>query len=258
MKNTKIVIISLDKSGERVKQISKALDNLSLTFDIFDAVDGRDNKKHYLFTKYNHRKRLLIKGKPLRGPQLGCYSSHYLLWEKCVSLNEPIIVLEDDAVIIPDQFLNFYNNIQNVKSDYQCIRLFYNQTKKSKFLVVENFDAFEIIKFLKGPMYTVGYYLTPAGAEKFLENSGEWILPVDIYMDRFWQNKVECYGVTPVCVAHGGGVFGSDIGKISPEEEKVKRNFFTKIRREIFAAKELISRMTHNLKYRFKFFREYC
>ena len=29
----------------------------------------------------------------------GCFFSHWLLWNKCVELNEPIIVLEHDAVI---------------------------------------------------------------------------------------------------------------------------------------------------------------
>jgi len=29
----------------------------------------------------------------------GCWFSHYYLWEKCLELNEPIVVLEHDAVI---------------------------------------------------------------------------------------------------------------------------------------------------------------
>ena len=34
-----------------------------------------------------------------------CFASHYLLWEKCVELNEPILILEHDAIFktnIPD------------------------------------------------------------------------------------------------------------------------------------------------------------
>lgn len=31
--------------------------------------------------------------------QRGCWFSHFLLWNKCVELNEPIVVLEHDAVI---------------------------------------------------------------------------------------------------------------------------------------------------------------
>ena len=251
MENTKIFIITLDKSSDRLKQISDALKSIFIKFEIFDAIDGRDNKEHYLFSKYNHKKRLFIKGKPLKGPQLGCYASHYLLWEKCVTLNEPIIVLEDDAIIEQKKFLKFYNNISLLKSEYECIRLFYNPKRKNKFLHVESFSEFEIIKFNKGPMHTVGYYITPDGAGKFLQNSKEWILPVDIFMDRFWKNKVECYGIEPVCVNHGREIFGSDIGSSNSSEKKVKRNLLIKIRRELFAVKELFFRTCHNLKFKF-------
>ena len=40
--------------------------------------------------------------------EMGCFASHYLLWKKCVELNEPIIILEDDvefcAPILPLKF----------------------------------------------------------------------------------------------------------------------------------------------------------
>ena len=50
-----------------------------------------------MFQRYNENKRLNAKGYPLTLSQLGCYASHYSMWEKCVELDYPIIVLEDDA-----------------------------------------------------------------------------------------------------------------------------------------------------------------
>jgi GR25 family glycosyltransferase involved in LPS biosynthesis len=32
--------------------------------------------------------------------KIGCFMSHYLLWQKCVALDEPILILEHDAVFI--------------------------------------------------------------------------------------------------------------------------------------------------------------
>jgi len=40
----------------------------------------------------------------------GCFTSHYLLWKKCLELNEPILILEHDAHFesnIPEEVLNF-------------------------------------------------------------------------------------------------------------------------------------------------------
>ena len=35
---------------------------------------------------------------PLTKGEVGCFLSHWRLWEKCIELNEPILILEDDAV----------------------------------------------------------------------------------------------------------------------------------------------------------------
>jgi glycosyl transferase family 25 len=43
----------------------------------------------------------------------GCFLSHYLLWEKCISINEPIGILEHDALFvrpIPDDILNLFTH----------------------------------------------------------------------------------------------------------------------------------------------------
>jgi hypothetical protein len=44
-------------------------------------------------------KPLLHKGSMKKLGMWGCFFSHFALWNKCVELNEPIIVLEHDAVI---------------------------------------------------------------------------------------------------------------------------------------------------------------
>ncbi|CCF80089.1 putative lipopolysaccharide biosynthesis protein [Helicobacter bizzozeronii CCUG 35545] len=36
--------------------------------------------------------------------ELGCYASHYSLWQKCIQLHEPIAILEDDVHLKPHFF----------------------------------------------------------------------------------------------------------------------------------------------------------
>lgn len=31
-------------------------------------------------------------------PEMGCFASHYRLWQRCIELNEPVIILEHDAM----------------------------------------------------------------------------------------------------------------------------------------------------------------
>lgn len=43
----------------------------------------------------------------------GCFMSHYLLWKKCIELNEPIIIFEHDALMIrplPDNILDLFTH----------------------------------------------------------------------------------------------------------------------------------------------------
>ncbi len=99
---------------------------MDLEYSIFPAVNGHTDKA-LLFERYDEQKSQLYRGKSLTKGQLGCYASHYLLWEKCIKLNEPIIVLEDDALLYPDAFLDIVAHIDKLAGKFECIRLFDNK-----------------------------------------------------------------------------------------------------------------------------------
>jgi len=50
--------------------------------------------------------------KKTTAPIAGCFTSHYMLWKKCVELNEPILILEHDA--------QFDRNIPDIEFD-KCV-----------------------------------------------------------------------------------------------------------------------------------------
>jgi GR25 family glycosyltransferase involved in LPS biosynthesis len=64
-------------------------------YEFFKAYDGRD---------FSYMQNRVLKSwvDPSRGTtttdgEIGCFLSHYALWEKCVKLNEPIVIFEDDV-----------------------------------------------------------------------------------------------------------------------------------------------------------------
>lgn len=99
----KIFIINLPTSTDRKKNISEQLSSMNLEYHLFPAVNGKTDN-HPLLSHYDDGLSQKFRSKSLTKGQLGCYASHYLLWEKCVKLNEPIIVIEDDALIYPVPF----------------------------------------------------------------------------------------------------------------------------------------------------------
>lgn len=243
---TKIFVINLESSIERKENISRQLDELSLSFELFSAVDGRTSPPHPLLKYYNDNLSQTYRAKTLSAGQLGCYASHYLLWKKCVELNQPIIVIEDDALLFKEAFLNFLQNIRDIPETVECVRLFSNKRRKYDSYEVFEVKSISIHKFTKGHMSATGYFLTPSGAKKLLNNSNEWYMAVDIYMDRFWQNEVECYGTAVPCLTNDPK-FDSDIGY---EKRTSTRSLFKKFKREWFNLNETIQRHLHNIKFK--------
>nr|WP_257874378.1 glycosyltransferase family 25 protein [Helicobacter sp. 11S02596-1] len=135
--------------------------------------------------------------------ELGCFASHYLLWEKCVQINESIIVLEDDIEILP----NFFDALTHIaKNRFEYVRLMQLSTAKSCQLD-EHFG------FLKHYAFgTQGYYLTPKGAQKFLRYAKKWVEPVDLYMDRYWKHGVLNVIYTPCPIRQNTHALESTIG----------------------------------------------
>lgn len=243
----KIFVINLESSTERKKNISRQFGELPLLFELFPAVDGRISPPHPLLSNYKDELSQTYRAKTLSAGQLGCYASHFLLWEKCVELNQPIIVVEDDALLFKKAFLNFIQDIPDIPEAVECIRLFKNKRRKYHSYEIFKCNSTSIHKFTKGHMSATAYYLRPSGAKKLLKHSQEWYMAVDIYMDRFWKHGVECYGTEVPCLTNDPK-FDSDIGYA---RRTTTRSFMKKCRREYFNLSETIQRYFHNARFSF-------
>jgi glycosyl transferase, family 25 len=237
-----IFVINLKRSEDRWANMARQFESMGLKATRFEAVDGYAGH-HFLFDRYDDELSWRLKGRRFSPGQLGCYASHYLIWHECVRKGLPIIVLEDDAIIEPVIFRAFLDNAGFFTDHFECIRLFENNSKHHKAILVQDYGKFAVFKYTKGPMRAIGYYLTPSGAKKFLEHAGRWFLPVDITMDRFWANRVECHGISPACVKNA-----PDYETTVPKHVK-KRSLVTRFRRESFSGREGLSRFFYNIKF---------
>ncbi len=246
--DVKVIVLTLRQSTDRQTRIKRLLDDANIPFEFFWGVDGRKDDDPS-FSMYDESIRLRTKGHPMSPGQLGCFASHYKLWESCVAENRNYIVLEDDALFDKENFLAFIKNLPSLPSHFECLRLFKNKTRNHKEYVIAKVGAFEVIRYTKGPMSTMGYYLTPEAAEKFLISANPIFLPVDIFMDRYWVNDVVCLGINPAFVFIDSE-FESTIGY---RKRSDRRPLFIRFNRELFTLTERVRRYFYNLRLRRKY-----
>ncbi|MDR9424093.1 MAG: glycosyltransferase family 25 protein [Marinobacter sp.] len=233
----KIFVVSLKSALERRNHIQQQFDTIGVPFRFFDAVDGRVDQ-HPVFEQYDEKKGLRRKGYSLTAGELGCFTSHYSLWQKCVELNEPIVVIEDDAELEP----GFKEAVKEIEalSPFGYVRLFVNGRYRP-YKIIDRFGKYDIVQYLRGPSAARAYFLTPGSAKKFLHSAREFCLPVDDHMDQFWVHDVPCRGLMPGIVKNETG-FDSSIGEVN---KKKKSNKFT---REISSLVSAFSRKLYVFK----------
>lgn len=243
-----IFVINLEKSAQRRQIIQKQFNKLpqKIDFQFFKAINGKENPDFYLFKKHNAEKRFKYKGSKTTLGQLGCFASHYLLWEECVKQNKPIIILEDDA-ILHNSFCDIYAFLGSEKNSYEFLWLSppapARRSQKGKFIAkIENTQS-DVQQFYKGWANTTGYYITPKAAQKLLEHNQEWIFDVDIEIDRYWENKINFLAITPACLEPDLSLESN----IPLDKGKKNRTITIKLKREFYALKDKVNKFIFDL-----------
>ena len=129
--------------------------------EIFPGINRKQSeeffKSHNLTWSYH---RQLPKPWPMTLAEMGCFASHYLLWKKCVDLDEPIMVLEDDIEFLaPVPALRFRDFIYLGKLPTYVGRTVMDTLPTS---------LHEVYYPFKCAVCTFAYGVTPDGARKLI------------------------------------------------------------------------------------------
>ncbi|MGB6241980.1 MAG: glycosyltransferase family 25 protein [Castellaniella sp.] len=246
MNTIPIRIISLASRPDRRQQIAAQFDRLGVSgYSFLDAVNGKQQPDHPLFAHYDPQARARVKGRgrDLQPSQLGCFASHYLLWQECADSGKPMIVVEDDA-ILKDNFPDMLDHAQALLQAWPFIWLHeYDLPGRDPSMNVGRIGPFTLSRKLKKHTCSVAYLLDPAGALALLKHCQAWVYPLDDTVFRFYEHGVENIVLQPACVAQDH-VSPSDITGAS---EGTRLPLQDKIRRELYHARDTVWRLLHNL-----------
>ena len=98
MKAFVIRLKGIDSSESLAQECILSGHRNNLHIELFDGIFGEEDIKSVTAT---YGIRPLKEGmKKNRLGVIGCFLSHYTLWLKCIKLNEPLIIFEQDAVVL--------------------------------------------------------------------------------------------------------------------------------------------------------------
>ena len=166
----KKIVISLKRRQDRKVEFKK--NNLK-DFKYLKAIDYKTlNNKNF---KVDENFRDPFLNRQTLKSEVACFLSHKKAWEECQRLYEPVIILEDDAVINDTWDEEYY---EKLLEDYEFIYLQRNENEPDK---VKSIDS--RIEKPSYPYNLTGYVIEPTTATKLLHNYKE-IIPVDEYIPR--------------------------------------------------------------------------
>ncbi len=224
-----VFVINLPDSAERRDRLSQRFKALGVVFHLFPAVNGKSLDLTAL-ANYPLEKRLRHYGKPLSPGEIGCYLSHYQLWQKLlVGPHEQMVIVEDD-IEIPDDFPEILQSLQTVSVPWEMIRLFGTRPRPAT-RIQDLYGAYHLARLKNVPSGACAYVLNRRGAEKLVAAGKEILIPVDTLMDRYWEHGLQIYAVQPYPISHRN-LHRSDIDHVSQRKDLHQRKTFEVIWRK--------------------------
>ena len=214
-------VISLKQRADRRVSFTEQAKN-RFEYEFFEAVDGK-RVRHLTENIWSEWIDPLLNRKMNVG-EIGCLLSHYALWQKCIDLDEPIVIFEDDI-----QLLNY--DPQAVEDSLQSNDFVYISRKA---MDVDHADGTPGYSY-----WLCAYAITPAAARCLVDtNILQNMIPADEYVPAIlgthpnpaisalfetYKSIERVMAFTPnMCEPYSRSVMGSDIEGISVVKPNVK------------------------------------
>ena len=181
----KVLLINLDRSTERLRQIKQQLEQLNISFERVAAIDANtlsDQALDFVKTPNFEYPYPLTKG------EIACFLSHRKCWELIVSSNEDwTLVLEDNALISP-RIVEYIANSEWIPKECELIQLTYTDlpTYTNKVLEVPHNTLMRTE--YSSPFGTSAYLISKKVASIALEHSKVLQSPVDNFLFSSWSS----------------------------------------------------------------------
>jgi glycosyl transferase family 25 len=156
----KILVINLKNSVERRDFQLRQADYLDISIDFIDAISKDQISDKTYKSLYNTWER------PLLQTEVCCFLSHKLAWDKVIEQNQPILILEDDAIISCriKKLLSELGDLEGIDR----INLESRIKKKVVSKKSKSIGEHKMMRTIIDRSGAAGYILYPSGARKLI------------------------------------------------------------------------------------------
>lgn len=179
-------MINLERRTERREKMENNFEIMGLDVQNFPAVDGKNLNHEVLKVKgikllpeyvdpYHKR--------PMTMGEVGCFLSHYSIWERMVEQNlAEVLILEDDIKFEP-YFKERATFILNQAREFKNWDLIYFGRKRLQDSYEELLPGSEVLAKVGYSYWTLGYLISLEGAKKLLDAKPlQKLVPVDEFL----------------------------------------------------------------------------
>jgi glycosyl transferase, family 25 len=203
----KAYVISLKRSTDRRVTAGQLLQAAGIAYEFFDGIEGRLGYEPF-FERYDERQYLINCGRPARLGEIGCYASHKALWQKCIDLNTPIMIMEDDFAL-HSEFGAAVEASKALIHRYKFIRLQVERRARKRPVLSQG--GFTLHYYTKAPHSMMCYVIHPDAARLLLAKACVLDAPVDVMLKKNWEHQLGLYGLTPYTVMDNEQGFATTI-----------------------------------------------
>jgi len=183
-----IYLVNLKRRPDRLKRMQACFEELGIAYKLIDAVDGKMLTKGYLEAldiKQCANYRDPYSGRDMTYGEIGCFMSHYKIWEDVVQNNhKKVIVFEDDIrfeMYFKISLSNLMVELSNAGVDNWD--LIYLGRKRLRKNLEPSVKGTQNLVWPSYSYWTLSYILSNSGAQKLLNQRPlNRLVPVDEYL----------------------------------------------------------------------------
>jgi len=220
----KVFVISLPGATNRRSSSTGQLQKANIEFEFFDAHTGEQALANGYAGNIDESCWLLNTGRGSTPAEIGCFSSHRALWARCVEMDEPLMIMEDDFDL-SDRFAEAVREAELAIDSFEFIRL--QAERRARKRMVQPCGDMKLVRYTKAPHSLMCYALAPRLARTLVDRTETMDAPIDIVIKKYWEFEHALYGLMPYSVDESHLSPDSCI----PNRSKTKKNLVTGIRR---------------------------